>query len=433
MPLKITINKGLFKSIITLMSGTAAAQLIAILLQPVLRRMFLPEDFGAMGVYTSLVLILSSLSTLRYEPAIVQPEQKADAINLFFLAFYINLIFSLLLFLVVIIFLNPLAAFLNLAAGYHWWLLFLPASVLMLGTYQVMNYYLIREKAFGAISVNKGIRRASEGAVQLFGGSIKWPAGLVLGDVAGHLANVMSGFRQMRKASFSFADHSLSLQKKLFRQYADFPLYYMLPMSLNVVCLMAPLLFINKFYSTETAGYFDITRLVLIIPSALLTVSVGQVFLQNISQKKREGLSFMQDFFQLTGILSLLALVMALVLTLAGPQLLAWYAGPSYHIAGQFAQILVWGTFARIIVSPMTMVYIGMRRLKTQAAWQILYFLMIVSLVFFRHLPVMHFLIILTAIEVFAYIINFGLVWRIVRKYHRNLGQQPAADESDNP
>jgi O-antigen/teichoic acid export membrane protein len=421
MPLKIAFNKELFKSIITLMTGTAAAQLVAILLQPLLRRMFSPEAFGAYAVYISLVSIIATLSTFRYEPAIVQPEKKSDAVNLFFLSFYINLAFSALLLFVAALFLQPLAAFLNLSGEFFWWLLFLPASVLMLGTYQTMNYYLIREKAFRAISVNKGIRRISEGTVQLASGLLRWPAGLVAGDVAGHMANVGSGIRQMRRAGFDIRLHSLGRQRKLFSEYKDYPLYYMLPMSLNVFCMMIPTLFINIFYSQEIAGYFDLTRLVLIIPSALLTVSVGQVFLQNISERNRQGLSFRRDFFQLMGALAAIAALKALVMTLAGPWLLALYAGPPYETAGQFAQILVWGSLARTIVSPLSMVYVGLRKLKTQAVWQVLYFLLVCSMVLFRHLPVMHFLMILAAIEVVAYAINMRLIWKIVKQYHRNI------------
>lgn len=427
-----TLNKELFRSILTLMTGTAAAQLIAIMLQPLLRRLFIPEEFGAYGVYISLVSILATLSTLRYEPAIVQPAKQEEAVNLFFLSFYINLAFNIILFLLVLFFRAPLARFLNIQAEYSGWLLLLPASVLLFGTYQCMNYFLVREKAFKAISANKAARRVSEGGVQLLGGILTWPAALVAGDIAGHLANVLSGMRQMVKASFRPAMHSFSLQGRLFSQYADYPLYYMLPMALNVICMMAPLVLVNKFYSQEMAGYFDLTRLVLITPSALITVSVGQVFLQNVSESKRKGLSFRRDFLHLLQALALPGLLLALVLTFSGPWLLSWYAGAPYEMAGRFSQILVWGTFARILVSPLTMVYVGLRKLKTQALWQVLYFLMIICLVFFRHLPLMQFIWVLTAIEILAYSINFVLIWNISRKYHRSL-PEPGGNNLNNP
>ncbi|MEE4175896.1 MAG: lipopolysaccharide biosynthesis protein [Bacteroides sp.] len=415
------LNKSLFGGIFTLFTGTAAAQLVAILLQPFLRRMYLPEDFGAYSVYLSLVSILVTLSTLRYEPAIVQPEKKAEAVNLFFLAFYFNLIFSFILLLIVGFFRDSLAGFLNISKGQAWWLLFLPASVFLLGTYQTMNYYLIRKKRFKAISLNKGARRVAEGGVQMGLGAIRWPAGLVIGDVAGHVANVISGMFQLRQSRFKASLHSFPLQKRLIRQYSDYPLYSMLPMTLNTFCLMIPTIFINKFYSQEVAGYFDLTRLVLVVPSALLTMSVGQVFLQEVSEKKRKGLSFIREYKQLLGVLSILGLLFAVVLTLFGPRLLGLYAGAPYQESGRFAQLLVWGTLARVAVSPLTMVYVGLRKLKAQAAWQITYFALVCALVLFRNLPIMYFILILAAVEVIAYSINLLLINGIVKQYHRDI------------
>lgn len=417
--MRFHLNKSLFGGIFTLFTGTAAAQLVAILLQPFLRRMYMPEDFGAYSVYLSLVSILVTLSTLRYEPAIVQPEKKAEAVNLFFIAFYFNLAFSLILFLAVGVFKTSLAGFLNISEEYSWWLLYLPVSVLMLGTYQTMNYYLIRKKRFRAISMNKGARRVAEGGVQLGLGAIRWPAGLVVGDVAGNAANVVSGLFQLKHANFKAGLHSFPLQKKLIRNYADYPLYSMLPMTLNTFCLMIPTVFINKFYSQEVAGYFDLTRLVLVVPSALLTMSVGQVFLQEVSEKKRKGASFLVEYKQLLGVLSLMGFLFAIVMTIFGPWMLGIYAGAPYQESGRFAQILVWGTLARMAVSPLTMVYVGLRKLKTQAAWQITYFLLVCSLVFVRHLPVLHFIMILAIIEVVAYLINLFLIHGIVKEYHR--------------
>ena len=428
--MNLRLNKSLFSGILTLFTGTTAAQLVAILLQPFLRRLYTPEEFGAYAVYLSIVSILVTISTLRYEPAIVQPEKKPEAINLFFIAFYFNLFFSILLFFTTFLFREKLALFLNISQHHARWLMFLPASVLMLGTYQAMNYYLIRKKKFGPIALNKGIRRVAEGSVQLGLGSLRIPAGLVIGDVAGNLANVLSGLWQLQKAKFNATMHSFSMQKKLLKQYADYPAYSLLPMTLNMFCLMIPTVFINIFYSQEVAGYFDLTRLVLIIPSALLTMSVGQVFLQLVSEKKRQGESFFDEFRQLLIVLSLLGLAFAVVLTLFGPQLLGWYAGPPYTESGRFAQVLAWGALARVAVSPLTMVYVGLRKLKAQAVWQIIYFLMICSLVFVKHLPVMQFIIILAVLEVVAYIINFFLITGIVKKYHQEIKVKNLKGES---
>jgi O-antigen/teichoic acid export membrane protein len=415
------INRDLFRNILTLATGTAGAQLVAILLQPFLRRIFSPEDFGAYAVYLSLTGILAVVATMRYEPAIVQPDKKTDAINLVFLAFYINLVFCLLLCVAVFIFLEPLAGFLNLGGHYAGWLLLVPAGVFLLGTYQAMNYFLVRQKAFRAISFNKGMRRIVEGGIQMAAGQIRLGAGLVIGDIVGQLANVLSGLRQLARKSFSFRLHSFRRQRDLARQYADHPMYFMGPMALNVICLMLPTIYINKFYSQEIAGYFDLTRLVLVVPAAILTMSVGQVFLQVITEKRRLRQDLRGDFLQLLWVLLAIAAVKAIVMSIAGPWLLAVYAGAPYYEAGEYARILVWGSAFRTVASPLSMVFVGLRKLKIQAVWQIAYFILICLLPIFSNLSIFAFISLLAGVEILAYSLNFVLAWRTLNKHNRAL------------
>ncbi len=429
--MNLRLNKSLFSGILTLFSGTAAAQLVAILLQPFLRRIYTPEEFGAYAVYLSLVSILVTIGTLRYEPAILQPEKKTEAVNLFFVAFYFNLAFSLILFMITGFLNKNLATMLNISDSQAKWLLFLPASVFLLGTYQAMNYYLVRKKRFRAISINKGARRVAEGGIQLGLGAMRFPTGLVIGDVAGNLANVLSGIVQLRRANFMAGLHSFSTQKKLIRQYADYPAFSMLPTTLNMFCLMIPTVFINRFYGQEVAGYFDLTRLVLIVPAALIAMSVGQVFLQLVSEKKLKGEAFRAEFVQLLWVLGLMGLTFAIIITLFGPGLLGWYAGEPYTESGRYAQILVWGTLARVVVSPLTMVFLGLRKLREQAIWQVIFFLMVGSLVFMGRLNVMQFIMALTAIEVVAYAINLVMIGGIVKKYHKEIKSMESKGESE--
>jgi O-antigen/teichoic acid export membrane protein len=414
-------NRDLFKGILTLAAGTAAAQLVAIVLQPVLRRLFSPEDFGAYAVFISLTAILAAVGPLRYEMAIVQPRRHSDAVNLFFLGFYINLAFALVLAAATLLFHRQAAAFLNLEPGYAPWLLLAPASVALLGTYQCMNHYLTRQKAFRPLSVNKGMRRIAEGAVQMVSGLARFPAGLVAGDVAGHLANVGSGLRQMRRYRFTPRLHSFRRQGQLARQYRDFPLYYLLPTLLNMLCLMLPTLYINKFFSQETAGFFDLTRLVLLIPASVLTMSVGQVFLQSVSEKSRLTQSLARDFRQLALMLAAMAALKVLLLVLAGPWLLGLYAGAPYREAGEYARILVWGSALRTIASPLSMIFVGLRKLKVQAAWQVSYFVMIAALPLFRHWGIAGFITALAAMDVLAYALNFFLARHTLNRYEKTI------------
>ncbi|MBK7627773.1 MAG: oligosaccharide flippase family protein [Bacteroidales bacterium] len=108
----------LLKNTSILVSGTAIAQLIPILLQPILRRFYSAEIFGAYAVYLSLVGILAIISSFKYDLAIILPRKNKDAVNIFFLTVLINLAFNVVLLLVIIIWQPQFLSFFNLPEKY---------------------------------------------------------------------------------------------------------------------------------------------------------------------------------------------------------------------------------------------------------------------------------------------------------------------------
>ena len=78
------------RNVLTLMSGTAIAQGLTLGFAPVLTRIYKPEDFGVLGLYISIVGILSVIICWRYELAIVLPRENKDAINILIMSVIIN-------------------------------------------------------------------------------------------------------------------------------------------------------------------------------------------------------------------------------------------------------------------------------------------------------------------------------------------------------
>ena len=68
-------NREFARHVLTLMSGTGLAQVIAVLASPLITRLFTPEDFGILASYTVLVGIFSAIVCGRYEFAIVLPKR----------------------------------------------------------------------------------------------------------------------------------------------------------------------------------------------------------------------------------------------------------------------------------------------------------------------------------------------------------------------
>ena len=78
-----TFKKSSFvRNSLTLIFGTALAQLIPIFLQPFLRRSFSPEQFGLISVYITIVGMFAAVANFKYESAVVIPKEKKEADHL---------------------------------------------------------------------------------------------------------------------------------------------------------------------------------------------------------------------------------------------------------------------------------------------------------------------------------------------------------------
>ena len=93
-------NSSFVRNSLTLIFGTALAQLIPILLQPLLRRSYSPEQFGLISVYLTLVGIFAAISNFKYESAIVIPKEKKEADHLVAVGLILSFLMSIILLVV---------------------------------------------------------------------------------------------------------------------------------------------------------------------------------------------------------------------------------------------------------------------------------------------------------------------------------------------
>lgn len=192
-------NSEFFNNTVVLIMGTVAAQAIPLLIHPLLRRIYSPEDFGAFAIYFNIISILIIVASLRYEAAIVLPKNDIESINVLALSIILGFIFCLILLITLLIFKNVFCELLNFPSKYSNYLYLLPFSTLCFSIYQSFNYWLIRKKAFKASSINKITRRSFEGLTQLGLGYKQLSFGLFIGDFIGNLANSISGALQIKK------------------------------------------------------------------------------------------------------------------------------------------------------------------------------------------------------------------------------------------
>jgi O-antigen/teichoic acid export membrane protein len=418
---KVFLKSELLRNTSILITGTALSQLVPILLQPILRRYYSPEVFGAYSVYFSLVGILIVISSFRYDLTIILPKRDKEAANVLFLAVLLNLIFNIFLLLIIIFWKMKILKFINLPDAFADYLYIVPLGTFLFGTYQSINYWLVRKKRFLPITVNKFVRRGFEGTAQIGFKFAKNSHGLIYGDLIGQTANIFSGIYQGAKNGLSLRLFSPVMIKKVLIKYSEYPKYNIIPSFMSACSALLPAILINKFYSAENTGFFDLSKLLLSIPLALVASSISNVLLQRVSEKHKSNLSIRRDLLSIMFFVSLIGIFEIGIIMFWAEDLFRIIFGNMWEISGKISKILVWAFAFNFFVSSFSSLFISLNKIKFLSAGQLIYFVSILSLFYFNYLSFNSFLKLYVTIEVTCSLIITLLIVYIVINYERSV------------
>lgn len=418
----ILLRSELIRNASILLSGTVIAQLIAFLLQPFLRRFFSPQIYGIFSVYTSLIGIIMVISSLRYDDAIVLPKTDKESSNVLGLSLIFSFCFNILLFLVVLVMGGKIISFLNLPATFPSWILYvIPFSAFLYNTYQCFNYWLVRKRKFYAVSVNKLSRRGAEAASQVSFALLKNSNGLVYSDVFGQMVNVITVIIQSFKNDLTLRFISITKLKYVIRKYKDFPKYNLIPAFMSTCGFMLPPIFINKFFSSESTGYFNLAQMLLSVPLGLVAASFTSVLLQRVSEKYNNRSSFLADLKPIIIVVGLISLIEIITITFFGEFLFKLIFGDTWTFSGRISRILVWSFAFNFVVSTFTAIFVAMRKIKVYSVYQLFYFAAIISLLLFKNLGFVEFLKVYVTIEITCYTVLSAVMIFIITRYEHSL------------
>lgn len=413
-------NSGLLRNSATLIVGTVLAQLIPILFQPLLRRMFSAEEFGTAALYITAVGMLVAIANLKYESAIVLPKEDQTAHELMSGGILISGLLSFVIWLLIHFGMNEdyIVQRFELDNDASWYLHLLPLSVFLVSSFQCFNYYLIRKKAFKDSAKNKVYRRTTEALTQTSSGYLKVGSGLLLGNLIGDFVNFIGGYMQAAKKGFSF---SFQLKKILptLKQYWQFPVYQALPSLLNTISLTLPVFIVNAAFGKAQTGQYDLSRLVLSLPMALISIALSQVYLQHQAEKIRNKQEIKPDFKKVSQSLLLLSLPFALVLFFLATPVFSFVFGAQWRLAGELTAVLIFGQTLKFIVSPLSSTLVALQEVRYSAIWQTLYFVSMLWLYFNPGHSIQAFVLRYCLIDLVAYSLYFGLIYTRIQHYEK--------------
>lgn len=405
----------------TLLTGTVIAQVIPILIQPILRRYYPAEVFGSYAVYMSLIGILYAVASFRYEQSIILQKNDADATNIFLLSQLINFVFCTIIAVVVLVLQDEIIHFLNVPAKYKVFILAVPIGTFLFNLHQAINLWLIRKKNFLIVSKNKIIRRGVEGGFQISFRYLKVNFGLLLGDIIGHIVNVMYGIFKIKHTGFSFQHISKDRLRTLSKQYSEYARLYTPTTLINALALLLPVIIINKYYGAENAAYFDLSRLILLTPIVLIAGSISNVMLQRIAEKRQKNEFFLNEIRLIVLLGVAVALVEIIVIYLFGEKLFSVVFGKDWVFSGTISKLLIFPYLIMFFTTSLNSVFLALRRIKLLSVYQVINSALVFSLFFFNKLPFIDFIKVLVSINVLSAIIFITLIIRVIMDYYKSL------------
>lgn len=383
----------MLKAVLALFTGTALGQAIMLAVAPIITRVYTPDEFGLLGMFSSYLAILSLVVCLRFELTIPLPKSDHNAWGIVALCLSFVTVFSLLLALVSLAYGDHLLPLLGGEAltPYIW---LLPVGLFLSGSYQVATQAAIRFREYKPLAYTRVIQSLLGALTQVGGGLMGFGTGALL---AGQVISLGSGsLRMARVLSAKARDHlrdvNLSQLKGLAIRYKSFAWLASPAALLNGLSMNVPTILVATIYDTGTAGQFFLAQRVLNLPIALISNAVSQSYMGEASLLHRSNdPRIYRLFWKLATTLAALSLVASLCIYFLSPAVFEFVFGDGWGSSGVYASLMAY--------------YLGVRFVTTSLA---------PTLIIYERQDLSLILQIISAIAVIA---SFGLAW--------NLGMAP--------
>lgn len=360
------------RGVITLATGSAASQVLIVFASPLLTRLYTPNDFGVLAVFSALLGVIAVASCLRYELAIPMARNSIAALNTLAVALGFNVIVALGVAAALVPFDKEIAALFSapgLAA--HLWLL--PVGIVFVGLYRTLTFWAVREKSFGRLARTKLSQAIGGIATQLACGVLSpGPFGLILGQVVGQSAGAISLGRNLysRAVALNYRLRARRLAAAA-KRHIRFPKYDLPAASINTFAANLPQFMLALLFSPAVAGFYLLAHRVIGMPVVILGQAVGQGLYAHSREAITAGTLHSFVLKVASALLALISLPL-IVLFVFGEDLFRVIFGPDWTTAGTYASWLILGATAQFVYSPISLMLQATNAQHINLALQIL-------------------------------------------------------------
>ncbi|WP_022963950.1 lipopolysaccharide biosynthesis protein [Halopseudomonas pelagia] len=350
----------LLRNILTVVSGTAGAQVVAMAFMPIITRLYGPENYGVLGVFLGLIAMTVPVAALTYPVSIVLPRRDDDGRNLVKLSLMVAVGVAAFAAVLLVLFGTPFVALMGMDAISPF-LMILPLAMFCGACLETAQQWLIRQQRFRltarvaiAHSLVHNIGRSGAGLVHASAAVLVITT--ILGPLlhAGMLFFAIRRNQEIDRKQPEDQPAEVSSILGVASRYRDFPIYRAPQALINAVSQNLPTLVLAAYFGATTAGFFAICKQTLSMPTNLIGKSVADVYYPklaiSIQQEKPISRMLIKAFISLAAV----GLVPFATVFFFGPWLFAFVFGSEWAMAGELARWLALSEYAIFISRPCT-------------------------------------------------------------------------------
>lgn len=355
--------------VLTLASGTLLAQILAIILNIPLARIYTDYDYGLFTLFTSVINIGYAVAGLRYDLAIMLPKRdtvarvaaKLARRSIVFVSFAFSagcLISSQWIYTK---YDSPLLAKWMIASG---------IAIFIMAEVQNIQFWMNRKSDYRGIALNRFVQTVAVSAFQLVCAFfVSGLNGLVLGTIFGQMLALLLVRTRSQELFAPLPPNAPSLWE-VAKRYKKMPLLNGTNILIDAIRLNG-VNFLLANLSVGGLGQYNMANRMMLVPVGLLQTAISQVFFQHMSKAERGQLfPLVSSTLKKLGLTALLAF--ALVYAVA-PWAFTFVFGEQWDEAGQLARALTPWMFMMTMSSPVANLFIVTEKQQLLLIFAIIY------------------------------------------------------------
>jgi O-antigen/teichoic acid export membrane protein len=349
-----------------------ASQGIALLALPVVALFYTPGDFNHLAAFSSISMILITISALRMEMAIPIVQGDDEAASLVWLSGLICLSISLATLVALLIFL-PLSAVDPTLKDV---LFYLPFAVFFGGLQAILISVALRQKKLLSTGVTRLVQTVLGLTVQI---AIGYWAFLKYGLVIGLITNIISGaillFFINGAGSYLHRFPGFATLREVAWDNRDYARFSALDAFLNVSSLQLPLFLISSYGDGVAGGFLFLAIRLFYTPSTIISGAFAKIYHSSVGKALRDG---QEHILTMEALRNLLTYGGAFVIagTILGPDFVVLLLGNEWAPTGALLTWMAPWILLQLLASPISTIMLASGRQKQLLALTIFGFVL---------------------------------------------------------